>query len=108
MNFVVTAGQVYEVRWREGGRHKSLTIHGDAELAKKVLRKRMSLRDENRHRDSKKDINYRMPDLIERYWTHYSRKKLSMSREKGILAGIRSELGGMFERGRRHRRAALV
>ena len=27
---------VYEVRWREGGRHKSAKVHGSDELAKKV------------------------------------------------------------------------
>jgi integrase len=36
--------------------------------------------------------------LIDRYWTHYGRKKLSADREKSILEGIRTELGGMFAR----------
>jgi hypothetical protein len=39
---------VYEVRWREGGRNKSLQVRGPAELAKKIERKKMSLRDEQR------------------------------------------------------------
>ena len=48
---------IYEVRWREGGRHKSAKIHGSDELAKKVERKKLSIRDENRHLDVKKEIN---------------------------------------------------
>lgn len=58
----------------------------------------MSIRDENRHLDVKKEINYRMSELIDRYWMHYGRKKLSAGREKSILEGIRSELGRMFVR----------
>jgi hypothetical protein len=42
---------VFEVRWREGGRNKSLWVHGSFELARKVERKKMSVRDENRHLD---------------------------------------------------------
>lgn len=89
---------LYEVRWREGGRNKSQTVHGGFELAKKVQRKKMSKRDENRHLDMKREINYRMTDLIDRYWTHYGRKKLSADREKSIVEGIRSELGRLFVR----------
>ncbi len=89
---------LYEVRWREGGRNKSLAIHGGFELAKKVLRKKMSSRDENRHLDVKREVNYRMSALIDRYWTHYGRKKLSADREKSIIDGIQSELGRMFAR----------
>jgi len=89
---------LYEVRWREGGRHKSLRVQGAAELARKILRKKMSKRDENRHLDIKKDINYRMSDLIDRYWTHYGRKKRSADREKSIVEGIRAELGRSFVR----------
>lgn len=84
---------VFEVRWREGGRNKSLRIHGTHELAKKIERKRMSARDENRHLDIKREVNFRMSALIDRYWTHYGVKKRSASREKSILGGIRSELG---------------
>ena len=54
---------VYEVRWREGGRHKSAKVHGSDELAKKVERKKLSLRDENRHLDVRKEVNYSMSDL---------------------------------------------
>jgi integrase len=89
---------LYEVRWREGGRNKSQTVHGGFELAKKVLRKKMSSRDENRHLDVRREVNYRMSALIDRYLTHYGRKKLSADREKSILEGIRSELGRMFAR----------
>jgi integrase len=89
---------LYEVRWREGGRHKSLRVQGAAELARKILRKKMSKRDENRHLDIKKDINYRMSDLIDLYWTHYGRKKRSADREKSIVEGIRAELGQSFVR----------
>jgi integrase len=67
-------------------------------LAQKVERKKMSVRDENRHLDVKREINYRMSELIDRYWTHYGRKKRSAGREKSILDGIRSELGRMFVR----------
>lgn len=89
---------VYEIRWRERGRNKSLTLRGGFELAKKIERKKMSSRDENRHLDVKREINYRMSALIDRYWTHYGSKKLSADREKSIIEGIRSELGKMFVR----------
>jgi hypothetical protein len=89
---------VFRVRWREGGRNKSLRVRGSAELARKIERKKMSARDENRHLDVKREFNYRMSDLIDRYWTHYGSKKLSARREKSILEGIRSELGRKFVR----------
>ena len=41
----------YQIRWREGGRNKSTRIRGPRELAKKIERKKMSTRDENRHLD---------------------------------------------------------
>ncbi len=88
---------LYEVRWREGGRQKSLRIHG-FDVAKKVQHKKLTIRDENRHLDVKKEINYRMSDLIDRYWTHYGSKKASADREKSIVEGIRSELGRKFVR----------
>ena len=89
---------VFEVRWREGGRNKSLRVHGSYELARKVERKKMSVRDENRHLDVKKEVNFRMSELIDRYWTHYGNKKRSASREKSVLEGIRDELGTRFVR----------
>ncbi len=87
-----------EVRWREGGRNKSLRVHGPVDLAKKVERKRLSARDENRHLDIKREINFRMSALIDRYWEHYGRKKKSSSREKSVVEGIRKELGTLFVR----------
>jgi integrase len=89
---------LYEIRWREGGRHKCMWVHGASELARKILRKKMSKRDENRHLDIKRDVNYRVSDLIDRYWTHYGRKKRSADREKSIIEGIRAELGQFFVR----------
>jgi hypothetical protein len=76
---------VFEVRWREGGRNKSLCVHGAYELARKIERKKMSVRDENRHLDIKREINFRMSALIDRYWTHYGIKKRSGGREKACL-----------------------
>jgi hypothetical protein len=89
---------VYKIRWREGGRNRSLSVHGPHELAKKVLRKKLSARDENRHLDVKKEINFRMSTLIERYWDQHAKKKKSQDREKSILEGIRGELGSLFVR----------
>src|ERR1017187_8558330 len=89
---------VFEVRWREGGRNKSLRVHGAYELARKIERKKMSVRDENRHLDIKREVNFRMSALIDRYWTHYGSKKRSASRENSVLEGIRSELGPSFVR----------
>jgi hypothetical protein len=89
---------VYKVRWWEGGRQKSVIVHGSYELAKKVERKRLSSRDENRHLDIKRVVNYRISTLIDRYWQVYGSKKKSHSREKSVLEGIRSELGKMFVR----------
>ncbi len=67
-------------------------------LARKILRKKLTTRDENRHLDVKKEINYRMSELIDHYWTHYGSRKASADREKSIVEGIRSELGRMFVR----------
>ena len=89
---------LFEVRWWEGGRNKSVRVHGSFELARKIERKKLSARDENRHLDVKREVNLRMSALIERYWTHYGMKKRSADREKSILAGIRSELGRSFVR----------
>lgn len=98
MSVVKLSEQLYEVRWREDGRQKTKRIHGGYDLARKVLRKKLSTRDENRHLDVKKEINYRMGELIDRYWTHYGSKKASADREKSIVEGIRSELGRKFVR----------
>jgi integrase len=89
---------VFEIRWREGGRNKSQRVHGSYELARKIERKKMSVRDENRHLDVKREVNFRMSALIDRYWSHYGNKKRSASREKSILEGIRDDLGSRFVR----------
>ena len=88
----------YKVRWREGGHHRSLVVTGPRELANKILRKKMSARDENRHLDVKRQVNFPMTTLIDRYWDLYSSRKKSAEREKGILKGIRKELGALFVR----------
>ena len=98
MSIAKKAGGVFEVRWREGGRNKSLRVHGAFELARKIERKKLSARDENRHLDVKREVNFRMSLLIDRYWTHYGSKKLSADREKSVLEGIREELGNKFVR----------
>jgi integrase len=92
------ADGLYEVRWREGGRNRSLQVTGGLELAKKIERKKLSARDENRHLDIKKEINFRMTDLIDRYWENFGSKKASADRELSIVEGIRSELGRLFVR----------
>src|SRR3989442_14410598 len=89
---------VFEIRWRQGGRHKSLRVHGGHELARKVERKKMSVRDENRHLDIKREGNFRMFALIDKNWTHYGIKKRSADREKSIVEDIRSELGKLLVR----------
>ena len=66
------------------------------ELARKIERKKMSARDENRHLDIKREVNFRMSALIDRYWTHYGAKKRSSSREKSVIEGIRETLGRAF------------
>jgi hypothetical protein len=62
----------------------ALRVRGSAELARKIERKKMSARDENRHLDVKREINYRMSALIDRYLTHYGNKKLSADRERAF------------------------
>ena len=89
---------VWKVRWREGGRHRSVWVHGSHELAKKIERKKLSARDENRHLDVRREVNFRMSALISRYEDQYARKKRSWSREKSILEGIRREVGKLFVR----------
>lgn len=91
------ADGLFEVRWREGGRQKSVRVRG-FDVAKKVQHKKLTNRDENRHLDVKKEINYKMSDLIDRYWRQYGSRKASADREKSIVEGIRSELGRKFVR----------
>lgn len=98
MSVTKKAERLYVVRWREGGRHRSVQIHGTLEVANKIERKMMSIRDENRHLDVKQEVNYRMSELIDRYWEQYGSKKASADREKSIIEGIRTELGRKFVR----------
>ena len=87
---------VFKIRWREGGRNRSQTVHGCHDLAKKVLRKKMSARDENRHLDVKREVNFRTSALIDRYWQQYGSKK--DGRERSVLEGLREKLGSLFVR----------
>ena len=89
---------LWKVRWREGGHNRSTLVHGSHELAKKIERKKMSARDENRHLDIKREVNFRMAALIDRYWDEYASKKKSSDRERSVLNVIRDELGTMFVR----------
>jgi integrase len=89
---------VWKVRWREGGRNRSTRVHGSYELAKKIVRKKMSARDENRHLDIKREVNFRMTALIDRYWDEYGSKKKSSDRERSVLNVVREELGTLFVR----------
>jgi len=89
---------VWDIRWREGGRNRNVRVRGSHEVAKKIERKKMSLRDENRHLDIKRETNFRMRDLISRYQEQFARKKKSWDRERSILSGIREELGHLFVR----------
>jgi len=88
----------WKVRWREGGRNRSVRVHGSFELAKKIERKKVGLRDENRHLDIRREVNLRMSALIDRYWKEYGSSKKSSDRERSILAGIRTGLGNLFVR----------
>jgi len=89
---------VYRIRWREGGRNRSIRVRGSHELAKKIERKKMSARDENRHLDVRREVNFRMSALIARYQDEYASKKKSWNREKSILEGISQDLGHLFVR----------
>lgn len=75
-----------------------MRVRGSHELAKKIERKTLSARDENRHLDIRREINFRMTALVGRYWSQYGTKKKSQSREKSIVEGIRKERGRMFVR----------
>jgi hypothetical protein len=44
--------------------------------------KKASLRDERRYLDVKKEINYRINDLLDRDWTPYGQKEIGGSREE--------------------------
>src|ERR1039457_5696003 len=89
---------LYKVRWREGGRNRGTRVHGPLELAKKIERKKMSARDENRHLDVRREVNFRLSTLIQRYREEYATKKKSYDRESGVLDGIHRELVTLFVR----------
>jgi hypothetical protein len=61
-------------------------------LAERIERKKLSIRDENRHLDIKREVNFKVSTLIDRYSEQYASKKKSYDREKSILAGISEEL----------------
>jgi integrase len=71
-------------------------VNGPYELAKKIERKKLSARDENRHLEIRKEVYFPMKKLIDRYEEEYARKKKSYDREKSVLQGIRKELGSQF------------
>jgi len=98
MSFHKLEDGIFKIRWREGGCNKSLRVHGSFELAKKVERKKMFTRDENRHLDIRREVNMRMSAFVDLYWAEYGSKKRSADREKSIIEGIRAELGTMFVR----------
>src|ERR1035438_3425191 len=98
MSIVKKRDGVWLIRWREGGRNRSLQVHGSHELAKKIERKKLSARDENRHLDVRREVNFRMSALIERYRNDYATKKKSYDRERSVLDGIQRELGSLFVR----------
>ena len=98
MSVVKLSEQLYEVRWREDGRQKTQRIHGSYDLARKILRKKLLMRDENRHLDVKKEINYRMSELIDRYWTHYARRLPQIARRASLRESDPNWVGCSYER----------
>jgi len=80
---------IFKIRWRERGRNRSLSVHGSHELAKKILRKKLSARDEDRHLDVKKEVNFRMSALIDRYSTR-ARKSPRTGRKASSKASAKS------------------
>jgi hypothetical protein len=73
-------------------------VRGPHGLAKKLERKKKSLRDENCHLDIKREVNLRMSTLIDRYRDENVSKKKSADREHSVTEGIRGELGSLFVR----------
>lgn len=90
--------RIYKIRWRKGGRNRSVRVHGSHELAKSILHKKLALRAENRHLDVRREVNFRMSTLVDRYWERYGSRKKSQDREKAIVEGIRGALGQLFVR----------
>ena len=89
---------VYKIRWRLGGRNKSLRVYGSLALARKILHKKLADRAESRHLDILREISYPMSRLIDRYWDAYGSRKISQDREKAVIEGIRDRLGKLFVR----------
>lgn len=75
-----------------GGHHSHPALH-PLFAARKIERKKMSARNENRHLDVKREVNFRMSALIDRCWSEYASIKISSDRETSILERIRRELG---------------
>ena len=96
----VEEDRLYKVRWREGGRPEACWFMARLKLAKKIERKKLSLRDENRHLDVKKEINYRMTDLIDRLLdtVRRSRRLQQIERRASSKAFDRSWAGCSYER----------
>ena len=72
-------------------------------MARTNWRKKSNVRkcqfaDENRHLDVKREANFRMSTLIDRYTKEYGSKKKSSDRETSILKRIQRELGNYFVR----------
>ena len=72
-------------------------------MARTNWRKKSNVRkcqfaDENRHLDVKREANFRMSTLIDRYTKEYGSKKKSSDRETSILKRIKRELGNYFVR----------
>ena len=88
--------QKWKIRWREDGRLRSLSVSGPHALARKIERKKLSVRDENRHLDVKKEVRVRMSALIDRYEAQYASKKRSYNRERSVLNGLRQAFGNAF------------
>jgi hypothetical protein len=77
-------GGLYTVRLREGGHNQSKTVRGPRALAERIERKLMSMRDENRCLDIKREVNFRMSALLNRYRDEYVSKKKSADRERSV------------------------
>ena len=65
MSIQALGEQQWKIRWREGGHQRSLSVCGPYELAKKIERKKLSLRDENRHLDVKQEVYFPMSTLLQ-------------------------------------------
>lgn len=76
---------IWKVRWRDGCRHRNFRGRGSRELAQKIERKKMSVRDENRHLDVQREVNFRMSTLINRCTIEYANRKRSIDRKKSIF-----------------------